>query len=117
MTQTHHDPMVSSQDVTGTSVYSATGEHVGDVHHLLIDKKSGQVAYVMMSFGGFLGMGKEEYPIPWKSLRYDANRKGFVTEISRDKLQGAPRPTGDWRADRDWHARNYHYYGISPYWY
>jgi hypothetical protein len=56
---------VSSEDVHGTEVYGPDGNHIGEVDHLIIDKLSGRVAYAVMSFGGFLGLGHSHYPIPW----------------------------------------------------
>ena len=60
--------LISSNRVQGTEVYGPSGEHVGEIDHLMIERVSGRVAYAVMSFGGFLGMGKDFYPIPWDAL-------------------------------------------------
>ena len=67
---------VSSNDIHGTEVYGADGNHIGEVDHMIIDKLSGRVAYAVISFGGFMGLGHSHYPIPWWSsaLRYVAWR-------------------------------------------
>lgn len=123
MTQTaatrdvHPDPMVSSDNVEGTTVYGTNGDRVGSVGRMLIDKETGNVAYVMMDFGGFLGLAQEEFPIPWKSLRYDENLNGFVTDITREQLETAPAQAAGWQRDRDMHERLYAHYGIVPYWF
>src|SRR4029079_13864023 len=57
---------------------------------IMIDKISGQVAYAVMSFGGFLGMGTEEQAIPWNKLTYDTSLEGFRTDITEQQLRGAP---------------------------
>jgi sporulation protein YlmC with PRC-barrel domain len=108
--------MVSSSDVNGTEVYSPTGDHLGQIDHLMIDKVSGQIAYAVMTFGGFLGIGTEEHPVPWKKLSYDTNLGGFVTDITQEQLTGAPSWGDNWYEDRDYQRRSYDYYGVSPYW-
>ncbi len=113
---TSHSTMVSSTDVNGTEVYSPQGDHLGQVNHLMIDKTSGQIAYAVMSFGGFLGIGADHHPVPWKKLRYDPNLGGFVTDITEEQLTGAPAWGDNWRDDRDYQRRSYDYYGVSPYW-
>jgi len=67
---------------TGTTVYDAQGNNVGSIKRIMIDKLSEKVAYVVMSFGGFLGMGAEDHSIPWNKLTYDANLGGFRTDIT-----------------------------------
>lgn len=108
--------MVSSSDVNGTEVYSPTGDHLGEIDHLMIDKTSGQIAYAVMTFGGFLGMGAGEHPVPWKKLSYDTSLGGFVTDITQAQLTGAPAWGDAWYDDRDYQRRSYDYYGVSPYW-
>jgi sporulation protein YlmC with PRC-barrel domain len=108
--------MVSSSDVNGTEVYSPSGEHLGQIDHLMIDKKSGQIAYAVMTFGGFLGIGAEEHPLPWKKLDYDTTLGGFVTDVTAQQLTGAPPRSDRWFDDRDYQRRSYDYYGVSPYW-
>src|SRR5690348_13077771 len=86
--ETHR--MISSEKVDGTSVYNRNGDSLGTVHHLMIDKYTGQVAYAVMSFGGFLGMGESYHPLPWKSLTYDTRLGGYVVDMDRNRLEGAP---------------------------
>jgi hypothetical protein len=113
---TSQSSMVSSSDVNGTAVYSPSGEHLGDIDHLMIDKQPGHIAYAVMNFGGFLGMGASEHPLPWKKLRYDTNLGGFVTDVTQEQLTGAPSRGDDWYNDRDYARRSYDYYGVQPYW-
>ena len=85
----------------------------------MVDKRSGQVAYAVMSFGGFLGIGESYHPLPWKALTYDTSMGGYVVDLDKDRLQGAPsypaaRPrTGAIRAGA---RRMDDYYGVQPYW-
>jgi sporulation protein YlmC with PRC-barrel domain len=116
MTFHQANPMVSSHDVTGTKVFSPNGEHIGDIDHLVIDKKSGTIAYAVMHFGGFLGLGEQEYSIPWKKLDYNTEKEGFVTDITKEQLEGAPERSDNWYADEKWRERTYLHYGVPPYW-
>src|SRR4051795_10725496 len=79
--------LISSQKVDGTAVYNRRG----DVDHMMIDKFTGQVQYAVLSCGGFLGMGEEYSPLPWKSLTYDTNLGGYVIDADKAKLGSAPR--------------------------
>lgn len=108
--------LVSSNDVNGQYVYARNGEHIGTIDHLMIDKVSGKVAYAVMTFGGFLGVGEEEHPVPWQKLSYDPSKGGFVTDISEDDVRGAPERSDTWIEDRDFEDRMHRHYGTAPYW-
>ena len=108
--------MISSTDVNGTRVFNTSGEKVGSIDHLMIDKKSGKVAYAVMGYGGFLGLGEDYHPLPWNALHYDTALEGYVTNVSREQLEAAPKRTDDWEADRDWETRTWNHYGLTPYW-
>ena len=82
--------LIASNKVEGTAVYNRTGEQLGTVFNFMVDKVSGQVAYVVMSFGGFLGMGESYHPLPWKALTYDTRLEGYVVDIDKDRLANAP---------------------------
>jgi hypothetical protein len=92
------DRLISSDKVVGTPVYNRQGEHLGSVYNLMIDKISGQVAYAVMSFGGFLGIGERYHPLPWRVLKYDTRQGGYVVDLDRRRQPRAiPRaisPTG-----------------------
>jgi sporulation protein YlmC with PRC-barrel domain len=105
--------LISSEKVDGTAVYDRTGERLGTVHHLMIDKYNGHVEYAVMSFGGFLGIGQDYMPLPWRALTYGPQLGGYIVDIDRNRLQQAPRyerdTLPDW-ADRDYRER------IDTYW-
>ncbi|HZT89568.1 MAG TPA: PRC-barrel domain-containing protein [Stellaceae bacterium] len=105
--------LISSEKVDGTAVYNRAGDRLGTVHHLMIDKYSGQVDYAVMSFGGFLGIGESYNPLPWKMLTYDTRLGGYCVDIDRPRLEKAPRYTAsnlpDW-SDRGYRSR------IDEYW-
>ncbi len=114
---TSSNPVISSDRVEGTKVYNTAGEKLGSIDCLMIDKVSGQVRYAVMEFGGFLGMGTDRYPIPWRMLKYDLSQDGYVVPLDKAKLEGAPKypdsqvPT----YDADYGRRVSGYYGIDDY--
>ena len=83
-------PLIPAGRVNGTAVFSPSGEKIGAVEDLAIDKLSGQVAYAIVRFGGVLGIGERYHPMPWRLLNYDAGRGGYVVPCDRGQLEGAP---------------------------
>ncbi len=112
-----HD-LIGSDRVEGTNVYRSDGTKIGSIERVMIDKLSGQTAYAVMSFGGFLGMGEDHYPIPWQRLTYNERLGGYEVNISDKELENAPKyATGEeWKWDADQGRRVYDYYGVPPYW-
>ena len=82
--------LIAAIKVNGTNVYNRAGEKLGSVYDVMIDKRSGNTEYAIMSFGGFLGIGDSYHPLPWRSLTYDESQGGYVVDIDRSRLQGAP---------------------------
>ena len=82
--------LIASNKVEGTEVYNRQGEHLGEVYNFMVDKFTGQVAYAVMSFGGFLGIGERYHPLPWKVLNYETTMGGYVVDLPKSKLEGAP---------------------------
>jgi sporulation protein YlmC with PRC-barrel domain len=77
------DRLIASDKVEGTAVYNRAGERLGEIHDFMVDKYSGRVAYAVMSFGGFLGIGEKYHPLPWKVLTYDTEMGGYVVDWTR----------------------------------
>ena len=82
--------LMGASKVNGTTVDNTAGEKLGSVYDVMIDKRSGKAAYAIMSFGGFLGIGDSYHPLPWQSLTYDERQGGYVVNIDRSRLEGAP---------------------------
>lgn len=87
--------LISSDKVDGTAVYGNDGTKLGSVHNVMINKLSGQVSYVVVSFGGFLGIGSEYNAVPWTKLKYNTALNGYEIDVSREVLEGAPRYAAD----------------------
>ena len=74
--------LIGSDKVEGTAVYGADDTKIGSIERVMIDKVSGRVSYAVLSFGGFLGLGDDHYPLPWQSLKYDTSLGGYRTGIT-----------------------------------
>jgi PRC-barrel domain len=108
--------LIASDKVEGTEVYNRQGEHLGEVYNFMVNKRTGQVEYAVMSFGGFLGIGESHHPLPWKVLDYDTNKGGYVVDLDKRTLEGAPtyRSGEEPIYTREYGRSVYDYYGV-PY--
>jgi hypothetical protein len=108
--------LIASDKVEGTAVYNPAGERLGSIDNFMVGKQSGKVEYAVLSFGGFLGMGDNHYPLPWDLLTYDTEQGGYVVDIDKDDLEHAPsfRSGTEPDFDRDYAGSIYGYYGM-PY--
>jgi sporulation protein YlmC with PRC-barrel domain len=82
--------LIAAHQVQGTAVYDTKLEKLGRVEDVMIDKPSGRIAYAILSFGGFLGIGDHSYPLPWEKMRYDTEIGGYIVDIDRQTVEGAP---------------------------
>ena len=108
--------LIGSDKVEGTAVYGPNDTKIGKIERVMIDKTSGKVSYAVLSFGGFLGIGDDYYPLPWQSLKYDTNLGGYIAGITQDKLQAAPKYADDagWNWSDPARAKSVdEYYGIA----
>ncbi|MFC5759852.1 PRC-barrel domain-containing protein [Rhizobium sp. GCM10022189] len=109
--------LIASDRVEGTRVYGADGKHIGSIERLILGKQDGRVAYAVLSFGGFLGIGHDHYPLPWATLHYDTQLDGYRIDLTREQIEGAPSYADD---DDTWYNDNgrrvHDYYGVPPYW-
>jgi hypothetical protein len=109
--------LIGSDKVEGTAVYGADRQEIGSIERVMIDKVSGKVSYAVLSFGGFLGIGDDHYPLPWQSLKYDTALGGYVTTVDKAKIEGAPKYANDdsWNWADTQRTRSVNdYYGV-PY--
>jgi hypothetical protein len=111
--------LISADKVEGTTVYNRQGEKLGSIHNIMIDKYSGKVAYAEMSFGGFLGIGDRYHPLPWSVLGYDTDKEGYVVDLTKKALEGAPSYSAQDRInweDELWAREVHDYYKVPPFW-
>jgi sporulation protein YlmC with PRC-barrel domain len=100
-------------------VKSPQGGDLGKIEEVMIDMEAGRVAYAVLSFGGFLGLGNKWVPVPWDAVALRPDEKALLLNIDKDKLQKAPNFEGTTLpelANRQWGAVIHTYYGYPPYW-
>ncbi|MCL6708162.1 PRC-barrel domain-containing protein [Pseudomonas sp. R2.Fl] len=109
--------LIASDKVEGTAVYGADGKRIGSIERVLLEKRGGKVAFAVLSFGGFLGIGDDYYPLPWEKLTYDEDLDGYRIDLTKEQLDAAPRYSDlnddSWYRDRKSTVEEY--YGVSPY--
>ncbi|MEZ5351863.1 MAG: PRC-barrel domain-containing protein [Bryobacteraceae bacterium] len=111
--------VLSAGTLAGDPVVNRKGEDLGKIEEIMVDLASGRVAYAVLSFGGFLGMGDKLFAIPWQSLQIDTVSKRAILDLSKERLESAPGFDKDnWpnMADRIWGESVYTHYGHRPYW-
>ena len=87
---TETSSLIASDKVEGTKVFGRDGQKIGSVHNFMVNKRSGQVAYVVISTGGFLGLGQAYHPLPWSIFSYDEQQAGYVVQVDKRMLDGGP---------------------------
>jgi hypothetical protein len=111
--------LIGSDKVEGTAVFGGDGRKIGSIERVMIDKVSGKVAYAVLSFGGFLGIGNKHLPIPWSLLNYNIELDAYELDIADEVLRKAPASDQDSEfdfGDRQDEVRLYNYYNVPPYW-
>ena len=111
--------VLAADTLTGDKVVNRKKEDLGTIEHLMIDLENGRVAYAVLSFGGFLGMGDKLFAIPWSALTVDTVEKQFILNVDKAALENAPGfDKSNWpnMSDRTWGTTVSSYYDVKPYW-
>ena len=115
----HETRVLAADTLSGDKVVNLQKEDLGKIEHLMIDVERGRVAYAVLSFGGFLGMGDKLFAIPWSALALDTVEKRFILNVDKELLKHAIGFDKDhWpkMADQAWGAKVFTYYSAKPYW-
>ena len=120
-TSSGHTTAILASKVKGTAVYNGDGDKIGTVEDIVLDKRSNQILFAALGFGGVLGIGEKYYPVPWSLLDYDENKGGYVVPLDQDRLEKAPaydlkdltKHDGSLGGIR---AATYDYYDVTPDW-
>jgi hypothetical protein len=110
---------LTASTLTGDRVRNGAGEDLGKIENIMIDLPSGRVAYAVLSFGGFLGLGDKLFAVPWNAMRIDEGEHEFVLDVDRKTLENAPGfDKNNWpdMADPAFGNNVYAHYGKTPYW-
>ncbi len=109
--------LMGAETLIGDNVVNGQEDSLGDIKEIMLDMRSGQVAYAVLAFGGFLGMGEKLFAVPWQALQLDTVNKRFVLNVDKAKLQNAPGFDPDaWpdMSDVGWSNQIHSFYGTDP---
>ena len=120
-TPSGHTSAILASRVKGTSVYNTSGDKIGHVEDVVLDKMSDHIMFAALGFGGVMGMGETYYPVPWSVLDYNPDKGGYVVPMTKDALKNAPsyelkdltKNDGDFG---DIRQQSYNYYNVKRDW-
>jgi sporulation protein YlmC with PRC-barrel domain len=120
-TASGHTSAILASKVQGTNIYNQSGDKIGQVKDIVLDKQSDRILFAALGFGGVLGMGEKFYPVPWSVLDYSKDKGGYVIPVAQDVLDRAPtyrledltRDDGQLSEIR---AKSYDYYNVERDW-
>ena len=110
---------LSASTLKNEKVVNAAGEKLGNIEDYMVDLNNGRIAYCVLSFGGFLGMGDKLFAVPWSAMTLDTENKCFILNVDKERLKNAPGFDKDnWpdMTSADFGTRIYSYYNVTPYW-
>jgi len=111
--------VVSASTVMGKRVRNLADDDLGKIEEVMLDGGTGRVAYAVLSFGGFLGLGDKLFAVPWEALAYSDDFGGYRLNVDQERLENAPGfDKDDWPnfADETWNRGVHTHYGFTPYW-
>lgn len=110
--------LMGADTLIGDDVYNHKDEDLGDIKEIMLDVPNGRIAYAVLSFGGFLGVGNKLFAVPWSAMTLDTENKRFILNVDKERLESAPGFDPDhWpdMADPTWENEIHSYYGTKPY--
>ena len=111
--------VMAASSFEGETVMNPQGDMLGEIEEIMLDVRSGRIAYAVMSAGGFLGIGEKYFAVPWRAFTMDTDRKAFILDVDKERLMNAPGFDKDhWPAmgDQTWAGQVHSYYGVRAYW-
>jgi sporulation protein YlmC with PRC-barrel domain len=118
-TQSGHTTAIRAKKVLGTAVKDRSGNKIGEIEDVVLDKQSNNIMFAIVSFGGFLGVAEKYHPLPWATLDYDEDESGYIVDATREQLKSAPADSIDELTKNDglaYRDRTYDYYRAPRYW-
>ena len=119
LTVTEVPRVLSASTLKNEKVVNAAGENLGKIEEYMIDLNDGRIAYCVLSFGGFLGMGDKLFAVPWNAMTLDTHNKCFILNVLKERLKNAPGFDKDNWPDMtapEFGTRVYSFYNVTPYW-
>lgn len=119
LTGRYTEIVAAKKTIIGCNVVNAQKQNLGKIEELVLDTGEGRIAYAVLSFGGFLGMGDKYFAIPWDAFLFDLAEKHAILNVDKSRLEKAPGFDKEYwpnMADQTWGASIYKHYGFKPYW-
>lgn len=104
--------LIAAKTMQGAKVYARSGDTLGVIDDTVIDPATGHVVYYVI---GLERAGSDLHPIPVARLEYDHARHAYITELSREQIESAPRQHENWFEDHAWQQSANEHYGVPPY--
>jgi len=118
-TLTEFPRVLSASSLKDEKVVNSKGEDLGKIEDYMIDLDNGRIAYCVLSFGGFLGMGNKLFMVPFQALTLDTVKKRFILNVDKERLKRAPGFDKDNWPDTtapEFATDIYSFYRVTPYW-
>lgn len=111
--------IASSHKLVGRRVVNPRGEYLGRIEDVMLDAAEGRVAYVVLSFGGFLGIGNKLFAYPWSAFQIHETEPHVILDVTKETLEAGPgfrKEQWPGKDDRVWGAGIHSHYKTAPYW-
>jgi sporulation protein YlmC with PRC-barrel domain len=108
--------LMGADTLIGDHVHNLKNEHLGEIKEIMLDMRSGRVAYVVMSSGGVLGIGEKLFAVPWEALTLDPHNHRMTLNMDKSQIENAPGfDTNSWpdMANQQWASQIHGYYGTN----
>jgi sporulation protein YlmC with PRC-barrel domain len=118
-TESGHTTAIPARKVIGTTVCDPSGDKIGVIEDVMLDKVSNSIMFAVVGFDGVLGLGEKFHPVPWATLNFDEGQNSYVVPYSKDELKLAPAGSIDELTQSDalgYRDKSYDYYQATPYW-
>jgi sporulation protein YlmC with PRC-barrel domain len=108
--------LMGADKLIGDHVHNLQNEHLGEIKEIMLDMRTGKIAYAVMASGGVLTIGEKLFAVPWEALTLDTVNKRFTLNIDKERIEAAPGfDKDDWpdMANQTWASQVHSYYGTG----
>jgi sporulation protein YlmC with PRC-barrel domain len=108
--------LMGAETLIGDHVHNLENEHLGEIKEIMLDMRTGRIAYAVMSAGGVFTIGEKLFAVPWSALTLDTVNHRFTLNLAKGRFEDAPGfDSGAWpdMADLQWSNKLHTYYGTS----
>lgn len=103
--------LLASTSIVGDKIVNKTGENIGKIKDIMINIKEGKIQYIIIEFGGFIGLGEKLFAVPFPALKLNAKEQNFILDVEKTFLETAPGFNPE-----HWPETNSHYFDVTSHW-